>query len=191
MESSLSRVYRHNENHDCGAITAFRGSYTKKENAQRNKSLMSKLLMKGYSLTKVSGRYLEDDNTPVVEISFFVVDVKDKGNIKEDLFELGKEFDQDSVFILPKGTVDGKDKSYLLGTNTSFGIGKVKYFNGTGKFGYSDSFYVSYVNGRPFYMDKLEEERVYKPSGMSLLVVDQCSKMDWRDIKINDEDTWI
>mgnify|MGYP003665450360 FL=1 len=50
-ESSLSRIWRHNEQHDTGALTAFRKGedcgegtpYTSKQNAQRNKSLMAKL----------------------------------------------------------------------------------------------------------------------------------------------------
>ena len=46
-ESSLSRVYRHNLLHDCGALTAWRKAekcgegrlFTHKEIAQRNRSL--------------------------------------------------------------------------------------------------------------------------------------------------------
>ena len=50
-EASLSRLWRHSEAHDCGCLTAFRVGpdcgkgepYTKKENKQRNKSLLAKL----------------------------------------------------------------------------------------------------------------------------------------------------
>ena len=66
-ESSLSRLWRHNEEHDAGALTAFRKgadcgdgeSYSKKENKQRNKSLLAKLKTKGYGVTKLHGSYPE------------------------------------------------------------------------------------------------------------------------------------
>ena len=36
-ESSISRIYRHNEKHDCGTITAFRDSYSYEDNKKRNR----------------------------------------------------------------------------------------------------------------------------------------------------------
>ena len=63
-ESSLSRVYRHNLLHDCGALTAWRKAekcgegrpYTHKENAPRNRSLLAKLKARGYGVTPLRGR---------------------------------------------------------------------------------------------------------------------------------------
>ena len=59
-ESSLSRIWQHNIEHDCGAITAFRkftdcdGSkgvvLSKEDNLKRNKLLTAKLLPKGYGV---------------------------------------------------------------------------------------------------------------------------------------------
>ena len=63
-ESSLSKVFRHNEKHDCGALTAFRKArdcgdgivYTKAENKKRNISLETKLQSIGYDIIKVGGK---------------------------------------------------------------------------------------------------------------------------------------
>ena len=56
QESSLSRLWRHNEKHDCGAMTAFRNAegggfgerYSNADNKKRNRSLLAKLKSKGY-----------------------------------------------------------------------------------------------------------------------------------------------
>ena len=56
QESSLSRLWRHNEKHDCAAMTAFRNAadcgagekYSNADNIQRIKSLLAKLKTKGY-----------------------------------------------------------------------------------------------------------------------------------------------
>ena len=68
-ESSLSKVFRHNEQHDCGALTAFRIAelcgdgdiLTKQQNMKRNKSLGAKLKVNGYTVIRVIGKYLKDD----------------------------------------------------------------------------------------------------------------------------------
>jgi hypothetical protein len=48
--------------------------YSKKENMARNKSLLSKLKMKGYSVTSLKGYYPEGGKESKEE-SFFVVDI--------------------------------------------------------------------------------------------------------------------
>lgn len=127
--AGLSRIYKHMSDHDTGMITAFRylkdatkedtpdNRYTKKENLQRNKSLLLKLQSLGYGVISVSGVYIENYKQPnaieVAENTFFVIDLKDKGNLKKDLLKLGEKFDQDSILFIPKG---GK-KSILIGTN--------------------------------------------------------------------------
>lgn len=182
IESSLSRIYRHNEKHDCGTITAFRNEFTYNENLKRNKSLAYKLLKLRYSITKISGRYIEETedgkSKPVTEESFFVVDIEDKKNLKENLHKLGNEFEQDSVLFIPHNTIKGEDKAYFI-----FNNGSEKYFNGTGKFGYSDSPFLSYVNGRPFYMDKMEEHFVPAQTNNGRYLITEFSNRDWRSLK--------
>ena len=68
-ESSLSRLWKHNEEHDAAALTAFRKGadcgegepYSKKDNAKRNKSLLAKLKIKGYGVTKLHGSYRSEE----------------------------------------------------------------------------------------------------------------------------------
>ena len=124
-ESSLSRIWKHNEEHDAGALTAFRkGSecgegtaYSKSDNAKRNKSLLAKLKTKGYGVTKLYGSYPEGGKS-VKETSYFVVDLNDTGKLEKDLKKLGQEFDQDSILSIPRGAIRGDAKAYLIGTNT-------------------------------------------------------------------------
>lgn len=159
-ESSLSRVLKHMKSHDSGTITAFRNArdcnsgepYSKKENLQRNESLRAKLNKNGYGLTRVLGKYVEDfgaeDAKAVKEVVFFVVDLKDSGNLRKDLQKLGAEFEQDSILFVPKG---GKVAS-LIGTSVCPDAfpkkGKMKIYNkrGLGK----DGMFSTMVNGRPY-----------------------------------------
>ena len=94
----MDKKIKPSEEHDYGTITANRYApdcdegtpYTKKENQQRNKSLLSKLRAKGYGITAIKGTY-------------FVADLQDKGRLKKDLLALGEEFEQDSIIFGAKG----------------------------------------------------------------------------------------
>lgn len=170
-ESSLSRIWSHNEKYDCGALTAFRYAkdcgkgdvLSKKENDDRNKKLSAILKTKGYGVTKLSGRYPEGGKA-VKENSFFVVDFESKGNLENDLKKLGEEFEQDSILFIPKGAIQNKTNAYLIGTNNCtnswLGYGNKRLFN-KGKLGYSTEIYTSYINGRPFIFETVEEEIRY------------------------------
>jgi len=196
-ESSMSRLIKHSNEHDCGTITSFRKTdncdtgkpYTEKENKQRNKSLVNKLLAKGYSVTSVRGRYPES-GVVVEEDSYFVVDIKDTGNLEEDLYHLGVYFDQDSVLIVPKGSLgdkreDLKIKPYLLGTNeceAGLGLGIKLYFDKK-KIGTEGKYYTTYINDKPYYLDMVMNESVCKPStGYGHWVNHIFANMDWKDI---------
>lgn len=169
-ESSLSRIWRHVTKHDSGTITAFRSrencgegaKITKSTNKKNNSKLKKKLLNMGYGVTKVAGTYIENYDTPnaqpVKEDSFIVVDLQDKGKLKEDLIKLGQYFDQDSItYSKPSGDY------YLISTNTCPegypGSGKVGVSIKLGKpfFGKDGEFY-STVNGRPFVFENITEE---------------------------------
>ncbi len=171
-EKSLSRVYSHMKDHDTGTLTAFRYAkdcgdgdvYTKAQNKGRNKQLLAKLMSKGYSVTSVQGKYIENfgtkDAREVGENVFLVVDIKDKGTLKTDLLKFGEEFDQDSILFIPKG---GKTGS-LIGTNHCPngypGYGKsVSLKNPV--FGAKGEF-MTKVGGRPFIL-KEEFEQVHPP----------------------------
>jgi hypothetical protein len=68
----------------------------KKENEGKSAELKAQLLSLGYGVTEIAGVYVENYNTSdaieVKENSFIVIDIKNKGNLKKDLAELGKPF---------------------------------------------------------------------------------------------------
>ena len=194
-ESSLSRLWKHSQEHDYGTITAFRYApecgegtpYTKKENLQRNKSLLAKLRSKGYGVTSIKGSYIENYGKAtareVGENSFFVADMQDKGRLKKDLLALGEEFDQDSIIFGDKGK-----SGALFGTNKCPegypGYGK-KLVQGGAIFGKEGEF-MSRVNGRPFVFSESVETQAY---GVSRFPTElrgsvKLAKMDWREIVI-------
>lgn len=164
-ESSLSRIYNKMMTNDTGAITAFRSNFTNSENKDRNKLLLAKLFRLGYGVTSIKGSYIEDFGTvnaqEVGEDTFFVEDLKAKGNLEQDLVNLGKEFDQDSILFIPKGG----DGSVLIGTNNADFPGLNQKIS-MGKFGGGQSGeFFSRVNGRPFvFKESLHEHQA--PSGM-------------------------
>ena len=193
-ESSLSRIWKHNEEHDAGALTAFRkGSDcgggtrdTKKENKQTNRSLLAKLKTKGYGVTKLHGSYPEGGKT-TKEVSYFVVDLNDSGNLEKDLRELGKEFEQDSILFIPKGAIKGDSKAYLIGTNQCdnnwLGFGKKEVFN-RGRMGYDSPIYTSKVNGRPFIFESVGETVESPQTGFGHWAMHIIAKRDWQDIDV-------
>jgi len=192
-ESSLSRILKHNINHDCGALTAFRKArdcgagekYTHKENQKRNKSLKAKLLSMGYNITSVRGKYPEGGKIQR-EDSFFIVDSNDTGSLETDIIKLGIIFDQDSILYIPKGSVSQEDNAYLIGTNKCsnnwLGYGKKEFFE-KGRFGVDSKIYTTYVNGRPFIFEDIGVEEILPASGMGIWAMHLMANKNWNDIE--------
>jgi hypothetical protein len=121
------------------------------------------LLSKGYSVTKISGTYIENYKTPeardVEERSLFVanqnVEGDDGGQLENDLIKMGEYFDQDSVLIIPIGG----EGAYLYGT-TKRGEAEPaygeKYVVGSGKYGKVAGQFLSKIRGRRFAFEQLE-----------------------------------
>jgi len=161
-ESSLNRLISKIQDADCGTITAFRGFLSKSENLIRNKALLNKLLSYGYSVTSIDGVYIENfvkpDAKEVKENVFFVHNIGNKRNIKKDLIELAKQFDQDSILYIHKSG----DYSELIGTNdTGYpGLGKSVKFPIL-KVARDNYQFLSKVNGRPFYFtENITDEKL-------------------------------
>jgi len=194
QESSLSRLWRHNEKHDCGAMTAFRVAaecgggekYSKSDNAKRNKSLLAKIKSKGYGATTLKGRYPEGGKS-VTEISYFIVDLEDCGNLENDMKKFGEDFEQDSVLFVPKGAIQNKSKAHLIGTNHCknnwLGYHKTETFN-KGKMGYDSPIYTSYVNGRPFIFQEVGDEILNPGNGMGWRSLHSVADKHWSKIEI-------
>jgi len=196
-ESSLSRLYKHNQEHDCGAMTAFRKApecgngtpYTRKENGQRNKQLTAKLKSLGYGITKLMGNYPEGGKTQK-EVSFFVVDLKDNGNLLKDLKKLGAEFEQDSVLFMPKGAIQGEAKAFLIGTNKCdnnwLSFGAKETFK-TGKMGKESPIYTSKVGGRPFIFEEVGSEIPDPTNGFGYWAMKRIAEGRWQDIDMGED----
>ncbi len=183
-ESSLSRLYSKMEKHDCATITAFRGMYTKKENLQRNRSLLAKILSKGYGATSVKGSYIEDFDTSkakeVTEAVYFIEDMKDAESLKKNLINWGKEFDQDSVLFIPKGGLN----AILIGTNNAKfpGLNKEVDFSSR-SFGKAGEF-MTKVKNRPFFFESIIED-IKSPDGyLGHMATKHIAKEAWRKMNI-------
>ncbi len=147
---------------------------------------MAKLKTKGYGVTKLHGSYPEGGKT-TKEISYFVVDLNDTGNLEKDLRNLGQEFEQDSILYIPKGAIKGDSKAYLIGTNNCennwLGMGKKEVFN-RGRMGYDSPIYTSKVNGRPFLFEDIGDEVTSPASGMGIWMMHLVAEKHWKDIDI-------
>ena len=182
-ESSLTRLHSKMQDSTTGVITAYRGEFTKRENQQRNKSLVAKLMAKGYSVTAVRGSYIEnyesEDATEVSEHSFFVAPRKPEQSetLEQDLVALGQEFDQDSVLIINNG------KGELVGTsnreNAWPSFGKREPVGGF-KGGKAAEF-MSRVNDRPFIFSESYEmpQTINGIRGLKIL-----ANKEWQDIEL-------
>jgi len=193
-EKSLSRIFNHMKEHATGTLTGFRFAedcgkgekFSKKQNQQRNKSLLAKLQAKRYGITTLKGTYIENFGTPeareVGETIFFIVDLEDKGNLEKDLRALGLEFDQDSILFIPKGG----EKSVLIGTNkcpNGFpGFGVRKDFNKR-QFGEKGEFFTK-VKNRPFTFTESIEEIPLPQGYFGRMGCDAIAKSPWDTIEL-------
>jgi len=197
-ESGLSRIYRAIQKHDFGIITASRYArecgagerYTSRENRQRNASLFLKLRALGYGVTAIRGKYIENHGTEyeheVGEDSFVVVDLQNRGDLRENLLKLGEEFEQDSILY---GEAGGP--GVLIGTNhcpsgpEKLGYHQEKLEGGT-VFGKSGEF-MNRVRGRPFVFGESLQFTTYGvakfPTELRAIIPE--SRKHWSEITID------
>lgn len=203
QESSLSRVWDQISKFDYGTITGFRSArdcnqgekYSKKENLQRNKSVVTKLQAKGYSVTKIAGAYIEDYGSEnakeVKENSFLVVDIKQSGMLESDLRKIGAEFEQDSILFGKAGK-----PAELIGTNkceSGYPGWNKRVAVGKGIFGRKGEFF-SKVGDRPFVFKESAEASLKffeiaspkLPSDFRSVLM--SSRSDWKDLYIGEDE---
>ena len=160
LESSLAKVFSYNNSYDCGTITAFRDSYNRTENRQRNRKLKAQLQSSDFLIISGKGKFVEKDENgkeiPVWEESFFVVDKGNTGRLREFLIRLGEEWEQDSILFMPKGMMSGEEKAEIVGTSKSESADpkykEVMYLSDT-EFGKEGEIYSTFVNGRPYVLE--------------------------------------
>lgn len=182
-ESSLSRLHSKMQEYSCGAITAYRGEFTKRENQQRNRSLLASLMAKGYSVTAVRGSYIEnygsEDAREVSEHTFWVCSKEqgdDGGQLERDLIELGHKFDQDSILAKPYG-----EKASLVGTSdreNAFPKKGERFTVGSFKGGKAAEF-MSRVNDREFTFEEFSAPATI--NGIRGLKI--AAEMNWKDLE--------
>ena len=91
--------------YDCAIITAYNSNYTSKENLQRTKQLEAKIQISKYGVKKFELKNVDN---------FFVVDIKNKGKLEEDLIRWSNEYEQTNIRFIPKGNVvNDKVISYI------------------------------------------------------------------------------
>ena len=149
-------------------------------NIARNRELHARLLgfnrlpatkggeHKDYGATKIIGTYVEDYGDPekeveVKEVSWFVTNLKDSPDFKQDIIDLGEEYCQDSIAFIPKGG----EGAYLVGTNRSDfpGYG-VEMPLGDYRPGQEAEF-MSKIRNRPFTLGEVKNMETYKDLSMN------------------------
>jgi len=193
-ESSLSRLWRHNEKYECAALTAYRKGadcgagkpYVNKDNQKRNKNLKAKLMSRDYGITVLKGVYPEGGKT-AKEISFFVVNQNEEKGFFDWIAMIGERFEQDSVLMVPKGAINNDAKAYLYGTNHCsnnwLGYHEKEVFS-HGKLGYNSPIYTSIVNNRPFLFEDVSSSQEIMPaSGFGRWHLRILAEQDWKDMK--------
>lgn len=168
-ESSLSRLHNINQSCAIGFITAFKsprwikdhygvedGANTPRDvlkvNQERNDNLEKNLKALGYNYFKAVGSYENQErkkagkkNYTDKEQSFGVVDTYHDEEFISNMLKLAKDYDQESVLIVPAGGSGAK----LYYTN-----GKVEEL-GSMKLGV-DAPFKSLISGRPMVIEDLE-----------------------------------
>ena len=120
-ESSLSRVQKWRTEHDTAAMATARFNKSKEQAKKEKYELQDWLRANGYAYTKFDGYYQEQEMPQASrEDSLLIVDINDKGNLKQLIQQLGAKYGQESVLFRPKGA---DSKSILIKT-TPKGMGK-------------------------------------------------------------------
>lgn len=120
-ESSLSRVQKWRTEHDTAAMATARFNKPKEQAKKEKYELQDWLRANGYAYTKFDGYYQEQEMPQASrEDSLLIVDINDKGNLKQLIQKLGAKYGQESVLFRPKGA---DSKSILIKTTTK-GMGK-------------------------------------------------------------------
>ena len=120
-ESSLSRVQKWRTEHDTAAMATARFNKSKEQAKKEKYELQEWLRAHGYAYTKFDGYYQEQEMPQASrEDSLLIVDINDKGNLKQLIQKLGAKYGQESVLFRPKGA---DSKSILIKT-TPKGMGK-------------------------------------------------------------------
>ena len=97
-ELLMSRIWRASQGHDVGVISGFDSSCKSAQSAQRIELSMDRLrralYQRGYRVQVLLSGSVTDDDVKAQTEFVYVVDTDDGGKLREDLFELGRLFQQ-------------------------------------------------------------------------------------------------
>ena len=97
-ELLMLRILRASQGHDVGVISGFDSSRKSTQSAQRIELSMDRLrralCQRGYRVQVLLSGSVTDDEVTVQTEFVYVVDTEDSGKLREDLFELGRLFQQ-------------------------------------------------------------------------------------------------
>jgi hypothetical protein len=117
VESGLSKIWQHINEHDCAMISAFRNrnihcldakkndgqKLTYKDKMFRNRELYAILMGMNVGVTRIDGSFIEGFGTnlakEVKENTFFIVNLQNTTDFFDKITKLGKYFCQDSVLL--------------------------------------------------------------------------------------------
>lgn len=151
-------------NHECSIISAFRDKLINcangeeesgeelslNDNLNRHKSLKQEVIGMGYKVVDVDGVYIEnygtEDAKEMKEASLFIINEDNRDSFVNDMKELGIEYCQDAVLIVPKG---GQD-AYFIGTNNAEwpGMNNIEI---VGSYKQGPSEFMTTYKGKPFH----------------------------------------
>ena len=188
----LSRIVEHNETYDCAMISGYitRRNIPRREQRQRSVRLLAKLKLYDFFIVSIKGRWETGRGKLRKEESFFIVD-SEESDIEEFgriIADLGVEYEQESVLIVPRGALSGDSRAYLIYMDSLY----EKHYVGRARLGRITGNIFSRVGGRPFtfdenYDDGIENLSVHYPaSGMlSFMGYRNISRKKLKDVPLS------
>ena len=196
----LSRIMEHNETYDYAMISGYimGEDISRREQRQRNVRLLAKLKLYDFFIVSLKGGWENDEGEIEKEERFFVVS---RGGIKQGkeqrkcleafgriIADLGVEYDQESVLIVPRGALSGDSRAYLIYMDSLY----EKHYVERARLGRITGNIFSRVGGHPFtfdenYDDGIENLSVHYPtSGMlSFMGYDNISRKKLEDVPVS------
>ena len=101
-EIKMSRVWNYvqDDNYSFGVVSAFRGTNDLEKNEQLSDQLENDIKKLGKGYVRMNGGFVETDNGRTKEVrekSFLIIDKTDNAGFKQQIIELGRNYEQDSV----------------------------------------------------------------------------------------------
>ena len=203
MLEGLFRIVEHNETYDCamisGYITEEARNISRREQRKRHAKLLAKLkLRKSFFVISLKGGWRNEYGKVGKEESFFIVNkgtfnkqgkemIRNLEEFGRIIADLGTEYEQDSVLIVPRGALSGKSRAYLIYMESLY----EKRYVGRARLGRITGDIFSRVGGRPFVFDEgydsVEILNVHYPaSGMlGYMGYRNFSRKEWRDVPVS------